>query len=462
MRELVARAIQDRSRLIGHALAPVLDKAAPDHAASLNGELAKYASDGTILKLMLQPALPPSGRQGDVGFYFVASSPAIQAVDIVPELDELARRGILKKLGEACTWNMSDEIRYRQPNGDVELLTAIIPIKTARGCWVLTSTHTTSEFLNTSIGQPYWETRAVRVAAAIYLVLALVAGLAVLSIALSLRRFRDVAREIGHGRIGDYAFSQRNVVPELAGVARVFDKLVIDLKRLSRQIRESAEDNAHSFKTPLAAIQSSLSPIRRSVPADDKRAQRALEIIDSSLARLLALVNAAQRFDSSAADMIEAPRHPTNLTKVLGEVTLGIREIMATNNLRMIRRLDDDVVVQAGDGMLEIVFQNVLENATSFSPPGGTITLTLTQGPQWIEVQIDDEGPGIPMEKLSHVFERYFSSRAEQRDGTRPIHAGLGLWMVRRNVEALGGQVRATNRIGGGLSIVILLPRNGD
>ena len=69
-------------------------------------------------------------------------------------------------------WDASDEIRYRQPNGTVELLTSIIPIKNARGCWVLTSTHTTSEFLNTSIGRPYWETRAVRVAAGIYLVLA--------------------------------------------------------------------------------------------------------------------------------------------------------------------------------------------------------------------------------------------------------------------------------------------------
>ena len=181
---------------------------------------------------------------------------------MAPELDELAHRGILKRLGEACMWEASDEIRYRQPNGTVELLTSIIPIKTANGCWVLTSTHTTSEFLNTSIGRPYWETRAVRVAAGIYLVLAILAVLAAVSIWLSLRRFREVADEIGQGRIGDYAFSQRNIVPELSSVARDFDKLVLDLKHLSQQIRQSAEDNAHSFKTPLAAIQSSLSPVR--------------------------------------------------------------------------------------------------------------------------------------------------------------------------------------------------------
>lgn len=460
MRELVTRAVQDRSKLIGYALAPVLRRADPGTNGELNQELSKYTSDGTVLKLMLQPAVQASQAKGGVGFYFVASSPMIRPEDVAPELDELNHRGILKRLGEACMLDASDEIRYTQPSGKVELLTSIIPINTKNGCWVLTSTHTTSEFLKTSIGRPYWETRAVRVAAIIYLVLALLAVLAAISIWLSLRRFRDVASEIGEGRIGDYAFSNRNIVPELAGVARVFDKLVIDLKRLSQQIRQSAEDNAHSFKTPIAAIQSSLSPVRRAVPAEDQRARRAIEIIESSLARLLGLVVAAQRFDNNTADLMEAPRLPTNLTHVVGDATLNFREIMATNDIRLIRRLDDDVWVHAGKGMLEIVLQNILENATSFSPRGSTIVLTLTQGQRWVEMQVDDEGPGIPPEKIDRIFERYFSSRPNRVDGERQPHSGLGLWIVKNNVESLGGQVRATNRIGGGLSIAIVLPRN--
>ncbi len=172
MRDLVTRAIQDRSKLIGHALAPVLRKIEPGTNVALNEELAKFTSDGTVLKLMLQPAAKSGEQQGNVAFYFVGSAPPIRPDEVAPELDELAHRGILKKLGEACMWDASDEIRYKQPNGAVELLTSIIPIKDRSGCWVLTSTHTTSEFLNTSIGRPYWETRAVRVAAAIYLVLA--------------------------------------------------------------------------------------------------------------------------------------------------------------------------------------------------------------------------------------------------------------------------------------------------
>lgn len=462
MRELVIRAVQDRSKLIGYALTPVLRDAEPGAGASLSAELAKFSSDGTVLKLMVQPAAPAGESQPNVGFYFVASAPAIRADEVAPELDELAHRGILKRLGEACTWEASDEIRYRQPTGSVELLTSIIPIKTAKGCWVLTSTHTTSEFLNTSIGRPYWETSAVRVAAGIYLVLAILATLAAISIYVSLRRFREVAAEIRRGRIGDYAFSQRNILPELSSVARDFDKLVVDLKHLSQQIRQSAEDNAHAFKTPLAAIQSSLSPVRKAVPADEPRARRAIEIIDSSLVRLLGLVNAAQRLDNSTADLIEAPRVATNLTHLVEEAALNVREILASRDIRLVRQLDDRVIVRAGKGMLEMVLQNILENAISFSPRGSTITVTLTKGRETVELRLEDEGPGIAAERIEYIFERYFSSRPSQQAGVQEPHSGLGLWIVRRNVEALGGQVRATNRAGGGLALSVVLPRNGD
>lgn len=459
MRALVTRAIQDRSALIAEALTPILKETDPTAPMALNLELAKYGSDGTVLKLMFQPpADKATGR-----FYLVGSTPPIRAEAVAAELDELRQRGILQHLSEACMWDASNEIRYKQADGSIELLTSIIPIRARGSCWVLTSTHVTSEFLNTSIGRPYWETREIRVAAVIYLVVAVLALLIAVSIRLSLGRFRTVANEISQGRIGDSAFARRNVVPELSSVARDFDKLVHELRRVSRQIRQSAEDNAHSFKTPLAAVQSALRPVRRAVPETDERARRALEIVDSSLARLLTLVNAAQHYDTATADLIDAPRVPTDLTQLVGEAARHFREILAARDIRLIRRLDEHSIVRAGQGMLEEALQNVLENAISFSPKGAAIIVTLTANAETVELQVDDQGPGIDPAKVDHVFERYFSSRPDVGIGSDVAveHSGLGLWIVRRSVEALGGQVSAVNRIGGGLSVVIVLPRNG-
>ncbi len=459
MRELATRAMQGRSGLIADALKPMLKDADTTLPLALNQQLAKYATDGTVLKLMFKPAAERESRR----FYLLASAPQIRGDAVMGELAELEHHGILQRLSQACMWDSTNEIRYPRADGAVELLTSIIPIRVSGGCWVLTSTHSTSEFLDTSIGRPYWETREIRVAAAIYLIVAVLAFLVAFSIRLSLRRFRTVANEIMQGRIGDDAFSRRNAVPELSSVARDFDKLVHDLRRVSRQIRQSAEDNAHSFKTPLAAIQSALQPVRRTIPEHDDRARHAIRIVDSSLERLLALVNTAQRCDISTADMLEAPRVPTDVTQVVGESIRQFREILADREIHLVRRLVESVVMRAGRGMIELVLQSILENAISFSPPGSTIMVTLTASEETVTLQIDDEGPGIDPVKIDHVFERYFSLRARdpQRDGERDNHSGLGLWIVRRNVEALGGQVTATNRLGGGLSVVIVLPRNG-
>lgn len=463
-RDLVTRSIQDRSRLIAQAITPVLAQMAAPAQDVLNAELQKYGADGTILKLMLQPA----AGQAERAFYYVASTPLVASGQVGTELDELAQRGILKRLSESCILDSQGEIRYRQPDGTVEILTSLIPIKTSAGCWVLISTHATSEFLNTSIGRPYWQTREVRIAALIYLGLALVAALVAVSIRRSLRRFRDVAHEIRQGRIGESAFANRNVVPELSSVAQDFDRLVQDLRRVARDMRQTAEDNAHAFKTPLATIQSAIEPLRRRVVADDERAQRALVIIDSSIDRLKAMVNAAQRLDINTADLIDAPRRRINLTQLVGDTLVHYRETLAGRHIRLVRRLDDNVMVRAGAGMLEVVLQNVLDNAISFSAADTTVIVTLTAAAETADLRIEDEGPGVAPERLDRIFERYFSSRPKLVEPVQTVeagqsaeHAGLGLWIVRRNIEALGGRVAASNRMGGGLCIRVTLPRNG-
>jgi two-component system, OmpR family, sensor histidine kinase ChvG len=457
MRTLVTRAVQDRSALIADALTPVLRDVDTSSPMTLNRELSKYASSGTVLKLIFQPAADrASGR-----FYLVGSAPQITADEIAADLDQLRRLGILQRLSQACTWDTSDEIRYRQDDGSVELLTSIIPIRVKDNCWVLTSTHVTSDFLNTSIGRPYWETREIRLAAAIYLAGALLALLVAISIRLSLRRFRATADEIALGHSRDTSFAERNVVPELAGVARDFDRLVYELRRVSREIRQSAEDNAHSFKTPLAAVQSALTPIRRAVPPDDQRARRALEIVDSSLARLLKQVNAAQHYDLGTADLIDAPRWPTEVAPLVEEAARHFHEILASRGIQLDLRLDRGAVVRSGTGMLETALQSVLENAISFSPAGTTISAVLAVHPESVELTISDQGPGVDPAQTELIFDRYFSSRPDHGVGSErdADHSGIGLWMVRRNVEALGGRVTAANRPDGGLAVTMVLPR---
>jgi two-component system sensor histidine kinase ChvG len=94
------------------------------------------------------------------------------------------------------------------------------------------------------------------------------------------------------------------------------------------------------------------------------------------------------------------------------------------------------------------VFQNLIANAISFSPPGGEVRITARLDGGFVEVLVDDNGPGLPDGKLEAIFDRFYSERPSgEKFGT---HSGLGLSISKQIAEAHGGNIRAENRIAGG------------
>jgi two-component system, OmpR family, sensor histidine kinase ChvG len=459
-RELVARSMKDRSWLIAQALGPVLDGATPQQYKTLNRELDKFVDRGTILRLLLQP---PGGGS----FYYVATAPSSEPGRVGAELESLAEQGVLPRLVESCSWDRPLDMRYRQDDGKEEILTSVVPIKLKTGCWLLISVHNATEFLDTSIGRPYWQTKEVRFAATSYLLFALLAVLMATAVTRSLHHFRKVTREMRRSGVAGRSFAGRAVVPELKSVANEFDRLVLDLRSVAQDIRQRAEDNAHSFKAPLGTILMSLEAVKRGAPKDDAKCQRAIQLIESSLDRLRMLVNSAQRLEFNTADLIDAPRVSIEFAGIVADVLLRYRQVLGERGLQLVRKLEGEVLVQAGKGVLDVVVENILDNAISFSPPGSKIVVALTAQRGEAHLRIEDEGPGIDPDDIERVFERYVSLRQRERedanlavrDTTRwAEHAGLGLWIVRRNVEALGGRVIAANRDGRGLSVEVILP----
>lgn len=463
LRELVTRSIQHRNWLIAQALKPILDMPGRMPNGQLSEALTKYGDDGTTLQLMVRPVTP----KGDASFYFVASAPSVSPDQVNEQLDGLAGHGILDRLSKTCTADTPIDVQYKRADGRDEILTSLVPIQTRWGCWALISSHTTSEFLYTSIARPFWKTPEVRIAASIYLLLAILATLIATSVWRNVVHFRHVAKEIREGRGRNSTFASRNVMPELASVAADFDGLTLDLRNIARDIRQAAEDNWHSFKGPIATIEASLDTAKRGVALTDERANRAIARMQSSVGRLKALISAAQRLDNATADVIEAPRPRIDLAIVVGNVLFRYREVMAERGISLIRNLQEKAFVRAGQEIVEEVIENILDNAISFSPANATITVTLTKSARTVDLRIEDQGPGIDPKKIDRIFDRYYSLRptptldtGKNRTGQILPHSGLGLWIVRRNIEVLGGNVSATNLASGGLTVRVSLPAN--
>jgi two-component system sensor histidine kinase ChvG len=89
------------------------------------------------------------------------------------------------------------------------------------------------------------------------------------------------------------------------------------------------------------------------------------------------------------------------------------------------------------------VIRNLLANAVSFSPAGGTIRVTVQRVGAVAEVAVEDQGPGVPADKLTAVFDRFYSLRPENEPFG--MHSGLGLSISKQIVEAHGGTIRAQN-----------------
>ncbi len=458
LRSLVTRSIQHQSWLIAQALRPALDR--PDHppGVELAALLAKYDGDGTRLQLMFQPV-----SKGTVGhFYYVAASPPVQADQVDAELGSLESHGILDRLSKSCSDDSPMDVQYQRPGGQDQILTSLVPVQTRWGCWTLVSSHTTAEFLYTTVARPLWTTPESRLAAMFYIAAALLAMLVVVGVSRSLRHFRSVAAEIRQGRTRHPSFASANVAPELSSVALDFDALALDLQNVARDIRRAAEDNAHSFKAPVATVEASLETVRRSLQPADGTANRAFELISASVDRLKALISASQHLDNVTADLIEAPRQRVNLADIVADVMGRFHDILDEREIKVVQTLDDKLFVNGSKQVLDVAIENIFDNAISFSPQNSTITVSLNKLAQVADLRFDDQGPGIDPKKIDRIFDRYFSLRPnalsdDDGDGVLP-HAGLGLWIVRRNIEALGGTVTATNIMGAGLRIRVILP----
>ena len=133
------------------------------------------------------------------------------------------------------------------------------------------------------------------------------------------------------------------------------------------------------------------------------------------------------------------------------------------------------MVIRATDDLIETVIENVVDNALSVAPEGSGIEVALKKYGGQAELIVRDRGPGVPEPYLNRIFERYVSLRPKDEIEMQPeairarggsgesadSHPGIGLWIVRRNLEALGGSVRAENRAEGGLAIIMSLPLAG-
>lgn len=233
---------------------------------------------------------------------------------------------------------------------------------------------------------------------------------------------------------------------ELAGrVAILIDRarLFRDLERANHVKDEFLATLSHELRTPLNAVLGWTRMLRRgTVPPE--RTATILETIERNATAQMQLVEELLDLSSMVAGGLRLSVTRVDLRDVIGGAVETVRPAAEAKSLTLNLSIDDDVGEIAGDpARLRQVLWNLLANAVKFTPPCGTIDLTVVEGPADVEITVRDTGPGITQEFLPHVFEPF---RQADSAASRMVGGlGLGLAIVRHIVEAHGGTVSAAS-----------------
>lgn len=252
----------------------------------------------------------------------------------------------------------------------------------------------------------------------------------------------DKVRTVHSRRIQIPDFSSRR--DEIGDLSAALKDMTEALYRRMDAIESFAADVAHEIKNPLTSLRSAVESFGRT--HDPEKQQRLIGIIQDDvhrLDRLISDISAASRLD---AELSRAEFGPVDIGRLAAAVVEVYRETARANGPRFELALPEsqNLTVPGIADRLGQVLRNLIDNAISFSPPGGRITLAARRDGDAVEITVEDEGPGIPEENLETIFERFYTERPSgEAFGT---HSGLGLSICRQIVEAFGGAITAENR----------------
>jgi two-component system sensor histidine kinase ChvG len=235
---------------------------------------------------------------------------------------------------------------------------------------------------------------------------------------------------------------------EVAQMAETFQAMTSALCRRIEASEKFAADVAHELKNPLTAARSTAESL--GYAKNEEERVHLVTQIQGELKRLNRLITDVSNASRLDAELARKEMRPIDVTTMLRNVVSIFRDIIGGDSRDLTLNIGSEPFARAfcvdGDeGRLGQVMTNLIDNAISFSPENATVRVHARVVAPHVEIVVEDEGPGIPADRLEIIFDRFYSDRPAT-DTSRGKNSGLGLSISREIVLAHAGTIHAENR----------------
>jgi two-component system, OmpR family, sensor kinase len=262
----------------------------------------------------------------------------------------------------------------------------------------------------------------------------------------------SAAARIGAADLGQ-RIRYRGPDDEVGRLARTFDDMLARLEASFHNQRRFVADASHELRTPLQAVLGHARLLARRGAVDPALRDEAVTAIIAQGERMRHLIEGLlvlARADETAAPV----RGLVHLDELVADVADELALLAHERQVQLHLECGEPASLLAEPDQLRLLVRNLVDNALKFTPSGGRVVVTIARRDHEVVLVVEDSGPGIPVEALPHIFERFYRADPARQTGG----AGLGLAIATEVARAHGGRLVATNRSVGGARFEAQLP----